>query len=236
MEKNMRPLSVKGINIYPFTSMEKLTNACYSEKKLFLSVNAEILMRSDNAIKTIFNEHIGYADGIGAVKALKQKGIKNAIRLPGCELWQELVKKYGDQSTFYLCGSTSEVIEKVIQKLKKEYPLLSIAGYRNGFFKNEEEINQLEEELIEKKPDFVFIATGFPFQEKLMARLWKKHAATYLSLGGSFDVYTNTVKRAPIFFQRLGLEWLYRLMKQPSRIKRQYVLFKFVWQYYTHQL
>ena len=69
-----------------------------------------------------------------------------------------------------------------------------------------------------------------------MARLWSKYPATYLSLGGSFDVYAGAVKRAPRPFQRLGLEWFYRLIKQPIRIKRQFVLIQFVWLYLTRQL
>ena len=236
MKDYMNPIIIKGLKVYPFHSMDELVKRCSSEKKLVLSVNAEILMRADDEMKTIINDHIGYADGVGTVKALRRKGSKNVRRIPGCELWIELIKKYGDERKFFLCGSTSEVIGQVVRKLQEEYPHLQIVGYRDGFFQGEEEFKQLEEVLIKEAPDFVFVATGFPFQEKLMARLWGKYPATYLSLGGSFDVYAGTVKRAPRFFQRLGLEWFYRLIKQPVRIKRQSVLVRFVWLDLTRQL
>ena len=236
MKDYMSPIIIKGLKVYPFHSMDELVKECLNEKKLVLSVNAEILMRADDEMKTIINEHIGYADGIGTVKALRQKGAKNVHRIPGCELWMELIKKYGDKHKYFLCGSTSEVIGQVVEKLQEEYPHLQIVGYRDGFFKREEEFKQLEDILIKEAPDFVFVATGFPFQEKLMARLWSKYPATYLSLGGSFDVYAGAVKRDPRPFQRLGLEWFYRLIKQPIRIKRQFVLIQFVWLYLTRQL
>lgn len=236
MKDDMNSILIKGVKVYPFQSMDELAKSCLTEKKMILSVNAEILMRADEDMKLIINNHIGYADGIGTVKALKQKTGKNVPRLPGCELWIELIKKYGNDHTFFLCGSTPEVIAKVVKKLQREYPHLQIVGYRDGFFRREEEFIQLENILMKEKPDFVFVATGFPFQEKLMARLWNKYPTTYLSLGGSFDVYAGVVKRAPRVFQRFGIEWLYRLIKQPVRIKRQTVLIRFIWLYLTHQL
>ena len=84
----------------------------------------------------------------------------------------------------------------------------------------------------EKKPDFVFVAMGFPIQELLMYELYRIHTATYLNLGGSFDVFTNKVSRAPRWIQNIGMEWFYRFITHPSRYKRQVVYWQFLCAYY----
>lgn len=222
----MNSVNILGINVYPYLSFEDLINDAVAKKKMLLSVNAEILLKSDDELKTIYNNNIGYADGIGAVMALEKKGI-NAIKLPGCELWLKIVEKYAiSDKTFYILGSTDEVIKKTISLLKNKYPELKILGYRDGYLSNSD-IEKLEADIKRLKPDFIFIAMGMPKQERLMARLYKEHEAVYLGLGGSFDVFTGNVKRAPKWWIDHKLEFAYRLLMQPSRIKRQLPLIKF---------
>ena len=112
-------------------------------------------------------------------------------------------------------------------KLKEEFPGIQIKGYRDGFFKDGDK-DKLIVELQNKKPDIVFVAQGSPRQEWLMSDLIDQHPALYMGLGGSFDVYTGLKKRAPKFYQRLGLEWFYRLLKEPTRFSRQISLQKFL--------
>ena len=88
-------------------------------------------------------------------------------------------------------------------------------------------MDALEKDILDKKPTVVFVAQGSPRQERLMRKLQASHQAIYMGLGGSFDVFTGNVKRAPRLFRENGLEWLYRLLSQPSRIKRQKVLLPF---------
>ncbi|MBO7506503.1 MAG: WecB/TagA/CpsF family glycosyltransferase, partial [Paludibacteraceae bacterium] len=114
-------------------------------------------------------------------------------------------------------------------KLRKDYPGINIVGYRNGYIKTDEERNALIADVAEKKPDVVFVAMGSPKQELLMMDMEAQHPAIYQGLGGSYDVYTGHVKRAPAWWQNHNLEWLYRLINQPSRIKRQIKLLEFVW-------
>ena len=92
-------------------------------------------------------------------------------------------------STFYLIGSTEDTICATVKKLKELYPDINIVGYRNGFIKETSEKEALLVDVKEKKPDFVFVAMGFPIQELLMYELYRIHTATYLNLGGSFDVF-----------------------------------------------
>ena len=177
------------------------------------------------------NENIAYPDGIGAVLSLKKKGLNKTVKIAGCELWLEIIKLKEKDKKFYLVGGKQEVIENTVNKLKLYFPCIDIVNYRNGYINSEEEIITLEKDILSKKPDVIFVAMGSPKQELLMQRLKNVYPAVYQGLGGSFDVYTGSVKRAPEWWVKNNLEWAYRLIKQPSRIKRQLPLFKFI--FYT---
>lgn len=131
--------------------------------------------------------------------------------------------------SFYLAGAKEEVIRQTVEKLKKEFPGINLLGYRNGYIKTEEEQQQLIQTIATLKPDIVFVAMGSPKQELLMQEMQQHHPAIYQGLGGSFDVYVGNVERAPEWWLRNNLEWAYRLVKQPARIKRQIHLVKFLW-------
>lgn len=222
----MERFKIRNLHVYGFRSKNELIDFAVEEKKILVAINAEKILKDDEKLVHIINNNIGYCDGIGAVKALKQKGFKKAIKIPGVELWLDIIRKKYKEKNFYIIGSTEDVIEKCQQKLKINFPGINILGYRSGYF-NEQEIEKLKEDLIKLKPDIVFVAMGSPKQEFFMTELLNIHPALYMGLGGSFDVYVEKVKRAPKFFIALGLEWMYRLIKQPTRIKRQIVLIKF---------
>ncbi len=157
--------------------------------------------------------------------ALSKKGFKVA-KIPGVELWYNIIEHYYKEKSFYFIGSTQEVIEITISKLKKEFPEIAIKNYRNGFLK-ESDIEKIKMDLQEKKPDVVFIAMGTPKQELLMQEFISVYPALYQGLGGSFDVYSGKLKRAPKLFLYLKVEFLYRLLLEPKRIGRQLKLLKF---------
>ncbi len=219
-----------GVKLYPFSSFEELVAVVSQEKKMLVAVNAEKILHATEQTKAIINNNIGYSDGIGAVMALKKHGFSNAQKLPGCELWLKIVETLNNQGkTFYLVGSKQEVIEATVQKLQQEYPSIKIVGYRNGYINSEEEKQQLIADIVANQPDIVFVAMGSPKQELLMQEIMQQHKAIYQGLGGSFDVYVGTVKRAPEWWVKHNLEFAYRLIKQPSRIKRQIYLVRFWW-------
>lgn len=223
----MRFEVINNIKTYSPSSREELMNFALKEKKILIAVNAEKILHANAEMQEIINQNIGYPDGIGAVWALNKKGIKNVVKIPGCELWLDIVSKFVSEKSFYLVGGKQDVIELTISKLKSEYPNIKITGFRNGYIKTEKEIEELKQEIIEKKPDFVFVAMGSPKQEQLMKELMEVHSAVYQGLGGSFDVYTGHVERAPKWWIDKNLEWAYRLVKQPSRLRRQLPLIKF---------
>jgi len=225
---------IKGVQVYAFADREKLLENLEHEKKILIAVNTEKIINKNLKLKQIINQNIGYPDGVGAVMALKQKGF-DAIKIPGAELWLDIIKKFHKKRTFYLLGSTEEVINHTVNKLKQEYPHINIIGYRNGFLK-EGDKEKLIEELKNKKPDIIFIAQGSPKQEILMDELIKEYSALYMGLGGSFDVYTGFKKRAPKLFLDLNLEWLYRLLKEPTRFSRQLAIIKFLYLFILKKL
>ncbi len=218
--------NVNKLKIHSFKSKEHFLEEIVDMKKILIAINAEKIIKDDKRLKAIINNNIGYPDGIGAVIALKGKGVKS-IKIPGSEFWLDIIKRYQNRKTFYLIGSSRVVIESTVKKLKREYPNIRILGYRDGFMgRDDKEI--LKNSLKRLKPDIVYVAQGTPRQEFLMDELIHIHPALYMGLGGSFDIYSGYKKRAPKIFLNCNLEWLYRLLKEPTRIGRQMQLIKFI--------
>lgn len=227
MTEDQRVTLKNGVKVYPFESFEDLLAFADSQKKILVAINAEKILHATDQTKEIINNNIGYCDGTGAVMAMKSYGRK-AVKIAGCELWLKIVAAKYKDSSFYLVGSTQEVIEKTVSQLRNDFPGINIAGYRNGYIRTEEEKTALIDDIAGKRPDVVFVAMGSPKQELLMGEIQKRHPAIYQGLGGSFDVYTGNVKRAPQWWIDHNVEFAYRLVKQPSRIKRQIFLVKFL--------
>lgn len=128
-----------------------------------------------------------------------------------------------------MIGGKPQIIEETVSKLRKEYAGIHIIGYRDGYIKANEERERLIKDITEKRPDVVFVAMGSPKQELLMEEIQHRHKAIFQGLGGSFDVYTGHVERAPKWWVNHNLEFAYRLLKEPKRIKRQIHLIKYAW-------
>lgn len=225
----MKKVSLNGVKVYPFTSHEELLAYVSRHKGILVAINAEKILHATDQTRSIINRNMGYCDGIGAVMALKKKGYKSVIKIPGCELWLKIIAMtYQEGKSYYLVGGKQEVIEQTVLKLKKDFPGIQIVNYRNGYIKTDEERNALINDVEEKKPDVVFVAMGSPKQELLMEEMAERHEAIYQGLGGSFDVYTGNVKRAPKWWVEHNMEWAYRLVKEPVRIKRQIHLVRFL--------
>ncbi len=232
----MEKVSLNGVEIYPFTSEGQLLSFVDEHKGILVAINAEKILHATEQTRGIINRNIGYCDGAGAQLALKQKGYKEACKVPGCELWLKIVARFNKEKTFYLVGGKPQVIEETVGKLQKEYPGIRIVGHRDGYLKTEEERQALIADVAEKRPDVVFVAMGSPKQELLMEEMLKRHKAIYQGLGGSFDVYTGHVQRAPKWWVDHNLEFAYRLLKEPKRIKRQIHLVKYAYWLITKKL
>jgi UDP-N-acetyl-D-mannosaminouronate:lipid I N-acetyl-D-mannosaminouronosyltransferase len=219
---------LNGVKTYYPLSRKDLIAYAFDNKSILVAINAEKILYATDGSRSIINRNLGYPDGIGAVMALKQKGCETVVKIPGCELWLDIVEQYHSTKTFYLIGGKEEIIQQTVAQLKSKYPDIQIANFRNGYIRTEKEKQALIADIIEKKPSIVFVAMGSPTQELLMEEMQDKHQALYQGLGGSFDVFTGNVERAPTWWVDNSLEWAYRLVKQPSRIKRQIHLLRFV--------
>ena len=219
---------VNGVKVYAPKSREALIEYSIKHQKILVAINAEKILHATDESRDIINRNLGYPDGIGAAWALKKKGIKEVVKIPGCELWLNIIKKHYKAKSFYLVGGKQAVIESTVIKLKAQFEGINICNFRNGYIKTETEELALIEDIKKHKPDIVYVAMGSPKQEKLMERIQKSHDAVYQGLGGSFDVYIGAVKRAPEWWVKNNMEWTYRLLSQPSRIKRQIHLIRFL--------
>lgn len=171
-------------------------------------------------------------DGIGMVLGAKFLHGARISRVPGCEFMQEtcaLSAKHGYKIFIY--GAKEEVSKGAVEILEKRLPGLQIVGRCNGYFP-EDQMNELVDKINGSKAEILFLALGSPKQEKWFAKHQNnlKHIRVCQGIGGTLDVITGNVKRAPAIFCNLGLEWFYRLLAEPKRIKRQLVLPVFAWQ------
>ena len=210
-------VEVNGLKIYPFTSEKELLKFLDKEKPILVAINSKKIKGATEELRQIVNSNVGYVDGAGAQIALRHKGVKNAIKVPGCELWLKIIDHYQSNKTFYLIGSKQEVIETVVKKLHEDFADINIVGWRNGYLKSPEERDSVVDEIAAKKPDVVFVAMGSPVQEYLMNDMQKRHKAIYQGVGGSFDVYTGMVRRAPKWFVNHNLEGVYRACLEPRK-------------------
>lgn len=168
-------------------------------------------------------------DGTGLVWAAGYTGNPVKERVAGFDLLHELLRKgesYGWR--IYLLGSTAEVIQETARRLQMQYPGIVIAGYRDGFFGAEQD-EEVVAGIRESKADLLFVARGVDTQEPWIGKYKRELGVpVMMGVGGSFDVISGRARRAPKAFQKLRMEWLYRLLKEPSRFGRMLDLPKFV--------
>lgn len=157
-------------------------------------------------------------DGVGVKIALKINGV-NVDRIPGIDFAKKLLEEAAENNLpVAIIGAKEEVISKAIENLQKEIKGLHVVYYHNGYFNNDEDIYK---ELLNNSPRLILVAMGSPRQEEFIYNAKKLlKPALMIGIGGSLDVWSGMVKRAPKIYQTLGLEWLYRTVTQPSRIKR----------------
>lgn len=227
-------IDVMGVGFDSLTLSEAVTEALrlISEHRsaYVVTPNPEIVMlcRADgNVMDAVQKADLVLPDGIGVVYGAKILGTPLKQKIPGIDFVQALMEelsKTGGRA--FLLGSKPGVAEMAAETLRNRYPGLTICGTQDGYFKDDAPVIAA---INEAKPDLLFVCLGAPKQELWMQRNASKlNVGIMAGLGGSLDVFAGTVKRAPKFFQKLGLEWFYRLMKEPWRIGRMMQLPKFL--------
>lgn len=201
-----------------------------NEKSFIVAINPEKLMnsRKDPELRDILNTAtVGIPDGIGVILASRLRGGNITNRITGVDMMERLCKEAGMRDVpVFLYGAKPGVAGQAAEKLQEQYPSLEVAGTLDGYVKDEEKVI---ETINNSGAKILFVAMGSPTQERFIIRNMEKlNVSVFQGVGGSFDVFSGNIKRAPAGFRKLGLEWFYRLLKEPSRWKRQLLLPKFL--------
>lgn len=194
-----------------------------NKKKFIITVNPEIIMKSYKNIeikKMLLNDNnILVPDGISIIKKAKQYNINIKERITGVDISSKALEICNkNKKSIYLFGSKKEVLDKLIISIKQKYPNINIVGFSDGYVEDKDKIMQ---EIISLSPDLILIALGVPNQELLINKyIEKAKKGVFIGVGGTFDVLSGCKKRAPKLFIKLNLEWLYRIICEPTRLKR----------------
>jgi len=179
----------------------------------------EVCREDEEAMEAVTNADLVIADGIGIIYGAKILGTPLKERLPGIEFAQRLMEQMAvNGKTLFLLGAKSGVAEEAARRLQEKYPGLKIAGTHDGYFKEDKGVVNA---IRESGADVVFVCLGAPKQEKWIRKNGDATGAhLLLGLGGCLDIFSGTVQRAPEIYQKLGMEWFHRLIKNPSRAGR----------------
>lgn len=215
-------------------SKNDLLDEIYNYDKVhIISGNPEVLFNGLNNNMLFQNftskQSIIIPDGVGVV--ISSKIVRQPVKekIAGIEVMEDIIKnceKHRD--SVYFLGTDQDTLEKCVDVLKKRFPNLKIAGYRNGFF-DMNNCTEIINEIEALRPNALFVAMGCPRQETFVAKYMDElPCKVFMGVGGSFDVIAGKVNRAPKWMIKLGLEWLYRVSKEPWRIKRLSSIPKFI--------
>lgn len=191
-----------------------------------MGVNADKIneLNNNELLRKIVNS-CGIINADGASVVLASRLLKKPLpeRVAGIDLMIDLIKLSEDKGySVYFLGAKQKVVEETAAVIKKKFPNLVIDGFRNGYF-SEAEWDSISDELLELKPDFVFVGITSPTKEYLIEYLQNKgNKSVFMGVGGSFDVISGNIKRAPIWMQNLNLEWLFRVGQEPKRLFKRY--------------
>lgn len=220
MKKIFERLYTKSFTSFCELLKNKIDN---NEKTFIITANPETFMLSeqDSEMQKMLNDKnvTIVPDGIGVVKAAKMINIIVKERIAGIDIAKFLLEYANEKELkVYLFGSKEEVIVGMKNVIKKDYSSIKLVGATNGYVTDKD--NEFKD-IKKANPDIVMVALGIPAQEKLIYKhLDEFKKGVFIGVGGSFDVLSGTKKRAPKIFIKLNLEWLYRIMCEPKRLKR----------------
>ena len=214
-----------GYKIFSDNKEELLKEIENKKRVNIISGNPEVLY---NGIKNEFlknsftkEDALIIPDGVGTLLAAKINGIDITEKIAGIEVMNMLLEEARDKNLkVFLLGAKEEILIKCKEKIKENYDRINIVGSNNGFF-DLDNCDDLIEKINESKADILFVAMGAPRQEVFIEKYKDKLCCKiFMGVGGSFDVFAGNVNRAPQFMINIGMEWLYRVAKEPWRIKR----------------
>ena len=196
-------------------------------------------MQKDQVLNSSVREcDIINIDGMGVVLGARFLGHKISERVAGIDLFHELVSMSAKKGyPIYLLGSKDEVVNNTTTKLKILYPKIKIAGFHHGYFWEDEDA--MVKKIHASGAKLLFVAITSPKKENFINRWKQELGVTFvMGVGGTFDVVSGKVKRAPLWMQKYGLEWFYRVMQEPQRMWKRYLItnIKFIWLLFKHKI
>ena len=208
-----------------------------NKKSLVVAINPEKLMKAkeDPELKALLNRaEFQIPDGIGVIIASKLQKGNIRSRVTGVDMMDRIVREAARTGhAIFLYGAKPGVANKAAQQLQQTYTNLIVAGTQDGYEPDNDKVIDI---INQAKPSILFVAMGSPKQEQWIEQNRDKlHPTLYQGVGGSFDVLAGNIRRAPAVFQRFGAEWLYRLLKEPSRLQRQMNLPKFLFEVFKQK-
>ena len=227
-------ISILGVPIDNITKEEagkitlQLVKNSNKSCKMIFAPNTEFVMKAQKD-KEFFDllklSSLSTPDSVGIMLGAKLQGKKFVERIPGQAYFREILRVGEKENlTFYLLGGMPGIAEKAKENLKKIYPNIKIIGVHDGYIEGEEE-KKVIEEINTLKPNVLFVAMGAPKQEKWIYKHKEElRVEVAAGQGGTFDYEAGRIKRAPKFIQKMGIEWIWRLIRQPKRIIRMSVL------------
>lgn len=186
-----------------------------------VTINPEMIMnaqKNEQFFQILNNSDLNIIDGVGVKIGVKLKGI-NPSQIRGVDFSRALIDLAAKNNyKLAFLGAKEEVINLAVKNFKEKYPQLNFVYTRNGYFKNDDEII---DEIIKTAPQILLVGLGSPRQEEFIVKIKEKlQGCVFVGVGGSFDVFSGLTKESPLIFQKLGLEWLYRTLSEPKRLKR----------------
>lgn len=211
--------------------IDKLRASDQPVQHVVLNASKVVEMTRDPELKRIISAcPIVNADGMSVVVASRLLRQPLPERVAGIDLFLKLVERSaGDGARVYFLGATDEVLEKMLRRFREQYPGLQVAGYRNGYWDDDAAV---VEQVRRTEPDLLFLAIPSPRKEFWLGEHLAALGVPFASgVGGSFDVVAGKVSRAPIWVQRIGCEWVYRVVQEPRRMWKRYLIgnTRFVW-------
>lgn len=223
MEKKRVKLLGFGIDTFSFEGAVNYALDLIRNKKggQVVTINPEMIeygLKNEDFADILNEADLVIPDGVGVKIGLKIKGL-DAQRIAGIEFSHKLIEECAKNNfSIALVGAKPNIIQQATKNLQSEFPNLNIAYIQDGYF---EDVNSVYWRLGEKNPQLILVALGSPKQEQFIKEYRKYHQDTLMiGVGGSFDVWSGEVERAPQIYQKLGLEWFYRTVKEPQRFKR----------------
>lgn len=227
-----RASEVAGIRVHNLSedetvdAIERLIDEGGSHYAAVVNAAKIAVANKDKALRrALLEADLVTADGMSVVWASRLLGQPLKERVTGIELFERLVLRASERGwSVYFLGARDESVRGVVARFTSAYPALRVAGYHNGYFEGSEPA-AIAEAIKQSSSDLLFVAMGSPAQEYwITSNLEKTGARFALGVGGSFDHVTGFARRAPVWMQRSGLEWFYRLIREPRRLWRRYLV------------